>query len=144
MQPRSSRSGGSPRSRTNMFDPFDSSFYRMLRQIQRDQEILRVAYAQFPLLERVRIEEATAARVLPHYTIFRSVTATLAASGTEALLEQIKRERWLYNTTFDIDRSLARVLAHNQMLESALGRGFGSAFHLIESINRAHAVASES
>lgn len=125
-----------------MSDAFDNSVSRMTRQIQRDQETLRRAVSHLPTWERLSIERATISSIIPHYSAFQSITETLQKNGTGALIEQMKCGGWLNNSALGIDRSLALLLADQHKLEAAASRSFGSTFHMIESLNRAHALAT--
>ena len=125
-----------------MADPFDSPIYRMMSQIRRDHEFLEGAFAHLPALERLRIESDTGSSALSHYSAFQSITETLQLQGTDALIEQLRRGVRVGNSALALDRSLARLLADQQKLEAASRGGFGSTFHMIESLNRAHVLAT--
>lgn len=127
-----------------MSDPLDSAAFRITRQIQRDYEMLQGALGHLQSWERGRFQTETIAGNLPHYySALHSLSDTLQHGGTAGLFDQIQRGGWLDDSTLGLDCSLARVLADERMLNTAAGRGFGSTCHMLESLNRAHVMATE-
>lgn len=120
-----------------MSDPFDSPISRMMRKVQRDQEILSGATLHLPSLERLNIERNAISSIVPK-SAFHSIAESLQTSGTASVVEQMMRGGWLENSTLGLDRSLALLLADHHKLESAVSRSFGSTFYMLDSLKRAH------